>query len=87
MHERHDSLQTGVVVTLQSSSILERGLKGQGLANMLALSLRKFHFTYFFVTGEPRLHKPSGFFWAPLRTYNSFINIPVLYYILAKQMN
>ena len=35
------------------------------------VSLREFHFTYFFVAGQPRLHKPSGFFWAPLPTYNN----------------
>ena len=35
------------------------------------VSLREFHFPYFFETGQPRLHKPSGFFWAPLPTYNN----------------
>ena len=33
-----------------------------------ALLSANFHFTYFFVTREPRLHKPFGFFWAPLPT-------------------
>ena len=35
------------------------------------VSLREFPLTYFFVTGEPRLHKPSGFFWDPLPIYSS----------------
>ena len=38
-----------------------------------ALLSVNFDFTYFFVTGEPRFHKPSGFFWAPLPTYNSYM--------------
>ena len=47
------------------------------------VSLREFHFTYFFVTREPRLHKPSGFLWAPLPTTIQMC-ILILYYILAK---
>ena len=31
------------------------------------------YFAYFFETGEPRLHKPSGFFCAPLQPYNSYM--------------
>ena len=48
------------------------------------VSLRKFHFTYFFLTGEPRLHKSFSFFWAPLSTHNSYIYSCTVKYILAK---
>ena len=42
-------------------------------------------FYLFLETGEPMLHKPSGFFWAPLQPYDSYkLCILVLYYILAK---
>ena len=48
------------------------------------VSLRKFHFTYFFVTGQPRLHKPSGFFWAPLPTYNSYC---IIFWLNKNELN
>ena len=39
---------------------------------------------FFFVTREPRLHKPSGVFWPPLPTYNSYIYSCVVFFWLNK---
>ena len=38
------------------------------------------HFTNFFVTGKPRLNKPSGFVWAPLPTNNSYMYFCIVIY-------
>ena len=58
------------------------GMHRQNTIFFFNVSLREFPFTYFFVTGEPRLHKPSGFFWAPLPIYSSdmYSCIIVLYF-------
>ena len=39
------------------------------------------------MTGEPRLHKFSGFFWAPLPTYNFYLYFRIVLYFSQIKMN